>query len=191
MEKIAVIGSLSLFLFVSCGFKEPVGEVISGNVKFAQGEYEESTLDYFRALDTGLSGEWIRYNLGNVYERLGELEYAVKELRKALSGKDRELLFRTRFNLGNIFFGAGEYRNAFEEYKAALRIRPASEDAKKNLEITAKKIEHEDKRRATSQSGETRMSSEVVETLKNAQDREVYVWKYAEPGGSATYKKDW
>jgi tetratricopeptide (TPR) repeat protein len=178
-------------VFVSCGFKEPVKEVVSGNFNVTAGNYEIATLEYFRAMSTGLCEEWIRYNLGNVYGALGEPEYAAIELRKALAGKDPELLFRARFNLGNIFFEQGEYMRAFEEYKAALRIKPASPDAKKNLEMTTKRMENEEKRRASSQSGETRMTSEVIQTLKNAKESEVYVMKYAEPGGSAVQKKDW
>jgi tetratricopeptide (TPR) repeat protein len=194
MEK-SVVGMLftlaALVLISSCGAYEPVTDVLSGNFYVATGDYPVATLDYFHALANKNTEGWVRYNLGNVYDRLGEPDYAITELSAALSAGSPELLFRAHFNLGNIYFEKGELDSAFDQYREALRLRPASADAKKNIEITVRKIETEEHRRASSVSGETRMTSEVQQTLRNAQDKEVYVWKPADSNGGGIFQKDW
>jgi len=128
------------------------------------------------------------YNTGNVYEKLGEPDYAWSSF-QALFRPRPELRFAAHFNLGNIYFERGEFDSAFAEYKDALRIKPASRDAKRNLEITVKKIENEEQKRASSASGETRMSSEVQKTLANAQDKEVYIWKPGDSQGGGSFQR--
>ncbi|MHC4132876.1 MAG: tetratricopeptide repeat protein [Planctomycetota bacterium] len=61
-------------------------------------------------------------NLGNVYSEIGDLEYALLALERAV--QINPSLAESRTNLGNIYLKKGRIRDAIYEYEAALDINP-------------------------------------------------------------------
>ncbi|MHC4293354.1 MAG: tetratricopeptide repeat protein [Planctomycetota bacterium] len=61
-------------------------------------------------------------NLGNVYSEIGDLEYALLALERAV--QINPSLAESRTNLGNIYLKKGRIRDAIYEYEAALAINP-------------------------------------------------------------------
>lgn len=188
---IMCIASVAVMFAAGCSGSGQVFDITAGNYRYSGGDFTGATLAYLNALEKEQTDPRARYDLGNVYIALGEPEFGERELLVAASSGDRESAFRSRFNLGLVYAEQGEYRTSIESFKHALRIDPGSVVAKRNLEIVIRKLENENERRASGQSGETRMTSQVKETLKNAQDKEVFVWKPGKSGSGSDSARDW
>ena len=68
---------------------------------------------------------------------------AVPYLEKAAETASPELEPRVQYNLGNAKLAAGDASGAVEAYKQSLRLDPAREDAKWNLELALRQLEKE------------------------------------------------
>jgi tetratricopeptide (TPR) repeat protein len=176
-----ILISISFFSLCGCGFKEPVFEVLDGNYRYLRGDYTGATISYIKALEKKVFREWISYNLGNVYNALGETDVAIEELLDATSGQESELLFRAHFNIGNIYFELGNYEKAVYHFRNSLLAKQNSIDAKINLELAIEKMEKEnalDKRQEQRFEKSNVMVTEELNTiLEYAQQKEAAVWK--------------
>jgi tetratricopeptide (TPR) repeat protein len=192
MEKIVLMPIIVAFafLFFSCSTKEPVFEIVQGNILYSGGDYMTTSLCYYNALKKTGKTEWIRYDLGNVFNSLGEPEYAITELEGSLTATDRELVYRAHFNLGSIFFEAGKFDESVEHFKAALKAKPDDKDAKRNLEIAAKRLDTEESR-SQSLSQSMSLSADASETLKDAHEKEVYLWTLGTAQTGTENSHDW
>ncbi|MBK7349017.1 MAG: VWA domain-containing protein [Gemmatimonadetes bacterium] len=113
-----------------------------GQQLYDQGKY----LEAYEAWQTVLrqqGGPDLRYNSGNALYRLRQYNEAAKTWRDALNSAPPELRQEAYFNMGNAFVRADEDANALsgylerslDAYEEALRLNPADQDAKWNLEI--------------------------------------------------------
>ena len=136
------IGALALVAALIAG----IGDFERGNRHYRAGRYEEAVAAYQAALEDGDERAELRYNLGTALLRLGRFDEAQQFLEAALQDVDPALRQRTLYNLGNRFLeegrgtGEAEQRNrlldaAIEAYRDALRLDPADQDAKWNLEL--------------------------------------------------------
>lgn len=129
-----------------------IGDLERGNRLYRQGRYKEAVAAYQAALEGGDDSPTLHYNLGTALLRLGRHQEAEEHLRNALATIEPEERERILFNLGNRYLDAG--RNAAdprardqmlaaaaEAYRDALRLDPADEDAKWNLELTVREQE--------------------------------------------------
>ncbi|MBN2531918.1 MAG: tetratricopeptide repeat protein [Spirochaetales bacterium] len=196
LNKFLIITLFLTILCSGCGFKEPLIEVLDGNYRYMSGDYTGATISYIKALEKKSYTEWIYYNLGNVYNALGETDAAVEELLRASKTEYQEVLFRTHFNLGNIYFGLGKYEKAIEHYKQSLKANQKEIDAKINLELAVERMEKEksieQNQSLIKKQAETFENKEIDTILDYIKEREALVWKLlnqAEPGTSNT--DDW
>jgi len=186
MEKHVLIRYIIIILTImilssGCGFREPILEVLDGNYRFMRGDYTGATISYIKALEKDKYKEWINYNLGNVYNSLGETNAAIEELLLATNTKDQEVLFCAHFNIGNIYFSLGQYDKAIHHYKQSLKAKQNEIDAKINLELAVEKMEKEksieQNQSTTVQKKETLANNEMTEVLKYIKEREAAIWK--------------
>jgi tetratricopeptide (TPR) repeat protein len=170
-----------LLSFCSCGFNEPVFDVLDGNYRYLRGDYTGATISYIKALEKKRYQEWISYNLGNVYNALGETDVALEELLDATSGQESELLFRSHFNIASIYFELGNYEKAVFHFRHSLQAKQNSIDAKINLELSIEKMEKEnalDKRKEQRIEKRKELVTEQLNTILDyAQQKEAAVWK--------------
>jgi tetratricopeptide (TPR) repeat protein len=134
------------------------------------------------------------YNLGNVYQALGEPESAKQQWETIdLEEAPTELRFRLNFNLGVLLFQQGQYLGAYRAFRQAIKVKPSDLDTKKNLELSLLKLQTpsgdgQEAREALGQGsdlGETRVLLEYVE------HKERELWKGQREETSETYNRDW
>jgi len=130
---IRVLLAAPLFL-VSCSeWREGVA-IIQGNGAFQRGEFQKASLSYLSVEDSP-AADIVRYNLGNVYNALGETNTAMAVWSKITKPASEELAYRLAFNRGYLQYQRGQYDEAVQEFRTALLMKPSSLDAKRNLEI--------------------------------------------------------
>ncbi|MFP4010518.1 MAG: tetratricopeptide repeat protein [Spirochaetaceae bacterium] len=129
----------ALLLLSSCGTETHL-RVLRANYAFGQGRFQNATVDYLRAFETGEYGRWIAYNLGNVYYALGEVQAALGMWERAGDSDEADILFGVAFNKGVYYYERGRYRDAYTQFQRALEIDPGNVDAKVNLELALRKI---------------------------------------------------
>ncbi len=137
---LAAVLAAGCFLTVSCDVVEPAWSVALGNYSFVRGRYQQATIKYMEGLEEEEHEGWIYYNLGNVYNALGEGEAAFAVWDKAEGADSDKLIFRVYFNRGHLAYQRGEYRRAYENYREAVRRNPSSREAKVNLELSLSKL---------------------------------------------------
>ncbi|MDX2120227.1 MAG: VWA domain-containing protein [Gemmatimonadota bacterium] len=135
----AILPALLLAL-LSCSTSQR--QVARGQQLYDQGKYLEA-YEAYQAVLRQQGGSDVRYNAGNALYRMRQYNEAAKTWRDALTGAPDQLRHETYFNMGNAFVRADEDANALsgyleraiDAYEEALRLNPADQDAKWNLEI--------------------------------------------------------
>jgi tetratricopeptide (TPR) repeat protein len=118
----------------------------AGDRAFQAGRYDEAAAEYRRALERRPDSAILHYNLGTALLQAGRYEEARRHLARAAEREADEVAQSSRYNLGNTelepSFRAehspernASLRRAVEHYRGALRLDPADEDAKWNLEL--------------------------------------------------------
>lgn len=170
-------------------------EVLQGNYFFSRGDYQESIVSYLTLLEEPEVGEYVSYNLGNVYQALGEGNAALRMWEEAERSEDASLLFRVSFNRGVFYFERGEYAEAFDAFKEALRLNDSSLSAKINLELTLLRLNAEEQ--LTPQSGEQQggeaqeIGSEALRVLEFVRRKEQQRWEANRETETSEFRRDW
>ena len=143
-------------LLLLCGAWDPVTrkvrEVEDGNQRYQAGDYAEAEKRYREAEKRlpGMAG--VHFDLGAALHRQAQaapegpqrdalFDSAEKELRLALDAGDARLRSSAHYNLGNTLYERGKFPDAIGEYKKSLRLDPARDDARHNLELALRMIQ--------------------------------------------------
>jgi tetratricopeptide (TPR) repeat protein len=99
------------------------------------GRPDEAEQHYLAALHTAPEDSLTHFNLGNVLARQNRLEEAVSRYREGLAcPMDPEVRRDTHVNLGIALAGTGRLAEALTAFEEAVRIDPANETARANLQ---------------------------------------------------------
>ena len=184
----------ALILLSSCGRNAAYVDVIQGNYYVSRGMYQKAVISYLAAVDTEPYGPWIAYNLGNVYNALGEMNAALDMWSKAEKSDDKELLFDVAYNRGLLYYGLGKYREAYDEFKHALEIDSSAIDAKINLEHALKKLTLSGgapmQRKSRSSDG-AKQPEDLERILDYVQNKEGRRWFTSDNAESTPATRDW
>ncbi|MDC7234523.1 MAG: hypothetical protein PQJ58_14920 [Spirochaetales bacterium] len=135
------------FLMLSCSVLEPGVSVLQGNYAYQQGNYQNALLHYLKQEDRedpkDNHRERVLYNIATVYYALGEGTSALGLWQRSELTTDEEVLFASRFNSGVVLYQSGQFAPAYNAFRSALELKPASLEAKKNLELTLERLEAE------------------------------------------------
>jgi tetratricopeptide (TPR) repeat protein len=134
-----VLAALSL---ASCSDWSDGWAIVQGNAAFQRGEFQKASLSYLAAQGTGASLDVVNYNLGNVFNALGETNTALSVWNRITRPGSEELAYRLAFNKGYLLYQRGQYDLACQEFRTALLMKPSSLDAKRNLEICLLKTQN-------------------------------------------------
>lgn len=140
MRLLIAAAALSLSLISCSEWSEGVA-IVQGNGAFQRGEFQKASLSYLSVLDSP-AADILNYNLGNVYNALGETNTAMAVWNKITKPGSDELAYRLAFNRGYLQYQRGQYDEAVKEFRTALLMKPASLDAKRNLEICLLKTQN-------------------------------------------------
>lgn len=130
----------ALLLFTSCGEIRASYRVTLGNYAYSRGDYQNANIQYIRAAELEEETPIITYNLGTVYQALGEVQSAMEQWEEMDPAGDDMLAFRFLYNRGILYYQTGNYQEAYEGFREALIHNPASLDAKINLEHSLRKL---------------------------------------------------
>ena len=83
------------------------------------------------------------FNDGNALYQSAELERAVEGYQRAIESGDPRLQSAAWYNLGNALYRAQQLEQSLEAYKQALRLNPADQDAKHNLERVLEQMQQQ------------------------------------------------
>jgi hypothetical protein len=117
-----------------------------GNRLYRSGEHVPAIRVYRRHVAEGVRQPVVDYNLGTAWQAAGSPSEAEARLREAAGAEEREIRYRASYNLGHLLLvqalglperemAAPLLGEAVLAYREALRVRPASEDARWNLAV--------------------------------------------------------
>lgn len=135
----AKAGLASLLLFIvgltACQPTNLPETIAQGNAAFTAADYEAAGQQYSLALAEEPQSAAARFNLANVWYRLGGFETAVTHHQQLPPDTSPAQQTASAFNLGNSYFQLGDLAAAVAAYQTALRLNPDDLDAKHNLEL--------------------------------------------------------
>lgn len=187
---------LSGLLLTGCAPLEGHLSILRGNYYFSRGEYQSSIVEYLTHLEDPEMEAYVSYNLGNVYQALGEGSAALRMWSASEEGEDDTLRYRVRFNRGVFHFERGEYEAALESFREALKLNNSSFPAKINLELTLLRLNAEEQ--LTPQAGgagEARgeeIGREALRVLEFVRRKEQQRWEAnSREESSESFQRDW
>jgi len=123
-----------------------------GNRDYGDKKYQESEIQYRKALEKDPKSVPADYNLGNALYRQQQYDAAASRYTTlAENEKSNRELNRQFYNLGNALYQAGKYKESIEAYKNALRKTPGDLDAKHNLQLALRKLQEQDQKNSQDQ----------------------------------------
>lgn len=193
MEKFA----LTLFLLLSsvvlssCGKAEVYLHVLRGNYAYGRGDFQEATVMYLKASDTGQFRDIVAYNMGNVYQALGESEAALEQWEKARLTGNKELLPNVLYNEGILKYEMGEYEQSYLLFRQVLELDPLRDDARVNLEYALKKMSARNKvpKSIRPVPGEEKERENLERVLQYVERKEQTLWGTGT--SESEYQRDW
>ncbi|MEX0997056.1 MAG: tetratricopeptide repeat protein [Flavobacteriaceae bacterium] len=107
-----------------------------------EGDFASAEAKYRKVIGSDPKNTEAKYNLGNLYYRMGKNKEAQKRYIQAIetaqSKSDKHKMYH---NLGNVFMNEKQYRPAVEAYKNALRNNPTDDETRYNLALAKKMLE--------------------------------------------------
>jgi Ca-activated chloride channel family protein len=129
---------------------------------------------YEQALQNFLSAKGIKPDLPQLKSNTASTLYQLKKYKAALEefskiDPERSGISRSDFlyNLGNAFFRLNQFDKALESYKGSLMLNPGDINAKKNYELTQKKLKEQKNRQKKDQDTESDKKSKDQEKEQN------------------------
>lgn len=131
--------------------------------------------EYKKALTQFLSAKGIKPDLDELKSNTASTLYKLDKYKEALEefskiGLDKTEICKSDFfyNLGNNFFKLNQYKKALESYKKSLILNPDDINAKKNYELTLKKIKKKkNKKNKDNKSNQDKQKREQDQENKN------------------------
>lgn len=107
----------------------------SGNELFEGEKFENSEVEYRKALDKKINSYEAGFNLGDALYKQKKYEEALKQFQTlAVNEKNPEKLGHLFHNMGNTLLENKKIDESIEAYKQSLRYNPNSPETKYNLE---------------------------------------------------------
>jgi Ca-activated chloride channel family protein len=147
MEKRLIFIILLVPFLVSWHWFEPAAKKNQKGIKAYQAQKYEEALTEF------LSAKGIRPDSAKLKSNTASALYQMKKYKEALeefSKIDPEKITLSKadfyYNLGNSFFRLNQFEKALESYKKSMIVNSEDIDAKKNYELTLKKMQEQKKK---------------------------------------------
>lgn len=131
-----LVAAVMLFSVAGCGKMSAAGYYQDGCGDYEKGDYEEALADFQKALEKGLSGEYLVYSysyMGHCYLKKEDSQSAEQYYQMALAtGKEPAMCYT---NLGVYYRKCGEYEQAEKYYLLALEADDSYPEALTSLGV--------------------------------------------------------
>lgn len=123
------------------------GEIMKGNKAYGGNKFDEASLSYQKALQRSPGNTIASYNLGNALYKAGKPEDAVKSFDDAIGASpDADLKEKGYYNKGVVFQQQNKLPECIDAYKHALKLDPADEEARQNLQRALAQLKQQQKK---------------------------------------------
>ncbi len=132
--------SLITFLLALLAFSVPSradfkDHVREGAAYLKKGDFDKARAEYESAQIDEPESPIIPYNIAATYYAQGKMDDAFKQFARAWSlTNDPGLKSKIAYNWGHALFSNGDSAGAIEKFKECLKLTPADQDAKYNIE---------------------------------------------------------
>jgi len=115
-----------------------------GNGQYSEKKYSDAEVSYRKALESVDDVETGRFNLGDALYEQGRYDEAIGRYEDVLgSAKDDGIRARAYHNIGNAKLKNKKYEESIDAYKEALKINPADDDTRYNLEYARRMLQQQ------------------------------------------------
>jgi Ca-activated chloride channel family protein len=166
------IGSLCLFSLNAAAQKERKF-IRKGNGLFEGNEYENSEVEYRKALDKKINSYEAGFNLGDALYKQKKYDEALKQYEAlTVAEQDPKKLGEIYHNIGNTLLMNRKIDESIQAYKESLRNFPNSQETKYNLEYAKKmKQKEEEEKKKQDQNKDQNKDQDKKDQDKKDQDK--------------------
>ncbi|MBN2597932.1 MAG: tetratricopeptide repeat protein [Marinifilaceae bacterium] len=167
------IGLLCLFSLDALAQKERKF-IRKGNGLFEGNEYENSEVEYRKALDKKINSYEAGFNLGDALYKQKKYDEALKQFQTlTVAEQDPKKLGEIYHNIGNTLLMNRKIDESIEAYKESLRNFPNSKETKYNLEYARKmkQKEEEEKKKQDQNKDQDKKNQDKKDQDKKDQDK--------------------
>lgn len=105
-----------------------------GNRSYSKGDYQDSEINYRRALEKNEKSDKAVFNIGDALYRQNKYDEAVKQFTETYKMNDDPLKrSASLYNLGNSLLSSDKVGESIDAYKNSLKLNPDNMEAKYNL----------------------------------------------------------
>lgn len=135
-KKAVFTTTVLLFLLSFKGFSQGNEKQIKkGNEAYAEKKYDVAAQEYKKVIEKAPASEKAQYNLGNALYRSGKKDEALQAYDAAIkNGKAKNDVSSAWYNKGVVLQNDKKLPECIDAYKNALRLNPADEEARLNLQ---------------------------------------------------------
>jgi Ca-activated chloride channel family protein len=106
-----------------------------GNKQYRKGQYDKAVPEYQTAIKKNPKSAVASYNMGNAAYKTSDLDGAIKQYDDAnVNAPDKELRQKALYNKGVAQLKQKKLQESVDTWKEALRLNPADEDTRMNLQ---------------------------------------------------------
>lgn len=167
--------------------------IIKGNQFYQQSQFDLAETQYRKALEYQPENEKAKYNLANALQRQTKYDEAAKLLEElASSSKENSIKSAAYYNQGVAYTKMKNLDASIESYKKALRLNPADQQARENLEkaLLQKKNQKSSSQQKKSQSNMSQKEAQQKLDMLNQKEKQLHQRKDKEQQGSGQ-AQDW
>jgi tetratricopeptide (TPR) repeat protein len=146
----------------------------SGNELFEGEKFENSEVEYRKALGKKINSYEAGFNLGDALYKQKKYDEALKQFQTlAVNEKDPEKLGHLFHNMGNTLLESKKIDESIEAYKQSLRFNPNSQETKYNLEYARqmKKKQEEEQKKQDQNKDQDQKDQDKKDQDKKDQDK--------------------
>ena len=144
----AVTISLLLCLFSLFSYSQKDNALIKkGNEAYTKQEYEKAVSQYQKAIEKSPSNEVAQFNLGNALFKSNKPDDAISAFDNAVTrSKNNDSKSQAYYNKGVVQQNNKKLPECIASYKNALKLNPADEDARQNLQKALLQLKEQQKK---------------------------------------------
>ena len=174
------------FIFLSiCSFAQEGNRAVQeGNTAYKNGEYNTAVKNYTKALEIDKKNTAAWFNMGNALQKMVNPEEAAKSYDEAIkNAADDDLRSKAYYNKALAMLQQKDLQGAINALKQSLRLTPADNDARENLQkaLNEQKKQQQQKQQQQKQNNtQQQQSQQQLKKQQKMMDKQMMEQKFQE-----------